>query len=197
MAYVAHDVYEKGINSEVFDTTKPVYIALVSSINRGANDENILKSILAVSELRAGNGTASDNTTGEQTGTPTIGNKIGSFSSKVLSLLSVPYNRTKSIEGDANFTYCDAQPSDAQGVSRVALGFAIIQFSGNAANLVAYEVDNGGSSNTQVKFKGPVITAATANQNKVLIVGNLTSNPTINKDSNFMFGGAQITFTEA
>lgn len=196
MAYVAHDVYQNGINSEVFNTTKPIYIALVSNINRGSSDENILKSILAVSELRAGDGTASDNQTGEQTGTPTIGNKIGSFNSKVLSLLSVPYNRTKSIEGDTNFTYCDAQNSSAQA-NRVALGFAIIQFTGNAADLVAYEVDNGGSSNTQVKFKGPVITAATANKNKVLIVGNLTSNPTINKDSNFMFGGAQITFTEA
>ena len=196
MAYVAHDVYQNGINSEVFNTTKPIYIALVSNINRGSSDENILKSILAVSELRAGNGTASDNQTGEQTGTPTIGNKIGSFSSKVLSLLSVPYNRTKSIEGDTNFTYCDAQNSSAQA-NRVALGFAIIQFTGNAADLVAYEVDNGGSSNTQIKFKGPVITAATANKNKVLIVGSLTSNPTINKDSNFMFGGAQITFTEA
>lgn len=197
MAYVAHDVYQNGINSEVFNTTKPVYIALVSNINRGSSDENILKSILAVSELRAGNGSASDNQTGEQTGTPTIGNKIGSFNSKVLSLLSVPYNRTKSIEGDTNFTYCDAQDSSKPGVNRVAVGFAIIQFTGNATDLVAYEVDNGGSSNTQVKFKGPVITAATANKNKVLIVGNLTSNPTINKDSNFMFGGAQITFTEA
>ena len=196
MAYVAHDVYQNGINSEVFNTSKPVYIALVSNINRGSSDENILKSILAVSELRAGNGSASDNQTGEQTGTPTIGNKIGSFSSKVLSLLSVPYNRTKSIEGDSHFTYCDAQNSSAQA-NRVALGFAIIQFTGNAADLVAYEVDNGGSSNTQVKFKGPVITSSTAGQNKVLIVGNLTSNPTINKDSNFMFGGAQITFTEA
>ena len=197
MAYVAHDVYQNGINSEVFDKSKPIYIALVSNINRGSSDESILKSILAVSELRAGDGTASSNQTGEQTGTPTIDNKIGSFESKVLSLLSVPYNRTKSIEGDANFTYCDAQAPDAQGASRAALGFAIIQFTGNAADLVAYEVDNGGSSNTQVKFKGPVITTATANQNKVLIVGNLTSNPTINKDSNFMFGGAQITFTEA
>lgn len=197
MAYVAHDVYQNGINSEVFNPEKPIYIALVSSIDRGASDENILRSILAVSELRSGSGTASDNTTSEETGTPTIQNKIGSFNSKVLSLLSVPYNRTKSIEGDSNFTYCNAQDSTTQGVSRVAQGFAIIQFTGNAADLVAYEVDNGGSSNTQIKFKGPVITSATASQNKVLIVGNLTSNPTINKDSNFMFGGAQITFTEA
>ena len=197
MAYVAHDVYQNGINSEVFNTSKPVYIALVSNINRGSSDENILKSILAVSELRAGNGSASANQTGEQTGTPTIDNKIGSFSSKVLSLLSVPYNRTKSIEGDSHFAYCDAQDSSKPGVNRVAVGFAIIQFTGDAADLVAYEVDNGGSSNTQVKFKGPTITSSNFNKNKVLIVGNLTSTPTINKDSNFMFGGAQITFTEA
>ena len=38
---------------------------------------------------------------------------------------------------------------------------------------------------------------ANLEQHEVLIIGNLTSNPTINEDSNFMFGGAKITFIEA
>lgn len=190
MAYVAHDVYQNGINSEVFNTTKPVYIALVSAIS--GSDSDILKSVLAVSELRQGSG--STNETNEQTSTPSISNNVGTFSTKKLSLLSVPYNRTKSVKGDSNFSFCDVNDSNNQSASNVAIGFAIIQFNGAAADLTAYQVDNGGSTTT-VKFKGAPITSATGH--KVLIVGNLTSNPTINEDSNFMFGGAQITFTEA
>lgn len=192
MAYVAHSVYAEGIDKKILGDDK-IYIALINNINDTTNN-GVLKNVLAVSELRQGNGTSVDST--EELNTlPSTYNKVGNFVSKTLNLLSVSYNRTKSVKGDSNFNYCGVNEPDSSA-STTALGFAIIRYTGNPVSLTAYEVEDGGSTK-KVVFAGPSITNGNLEQHEVLIIGNLTSNPTINEDSNFMFGGAKITFTEA
>lgn len=194
MAYVASDVYENGIANEIFGENK-IYIALASGDRLPTEtDSDFLKKVLAVSEIRVGKGTENDTT--EQQENPSDGfNNVGEFGNKVLSLLSVAYNRTKSVEGDDNFSYCNINDSSVENKERNASYFAIIKFTGDITNLTAYQVDEGAGGLTDIKFKGPTITSD--EEHKVLIVGNLTSSPIINQDSNFMFGGAKITFTEA
>ena len=197
MAYVASDVYGNGINNEILNGEAKIYIALTSGDRTSSPDDaSFLKKILAVSELRSGSGSTNDSTEGVN-GAPETVNNVGNFSDKILSLLSVSYNRTKSVEGDAaNFGLCDVNNSGVSDPSKVATNFAIIKYTGEVKPLVAYQVDNGNSTDNIV-FSGPSINSEDASNHKVLIVGSLTSNPTINKDSNFMFGGAKITFTEA
>lgn len=192
MAYVAHSVYAEGIDKKILGDDK-IYIALINNITDNTNN-GVLKNVLAVSELRQGNGSSVDST-GDLSTLPNTYNKVGTFATKTLNLLSVSYNRTKSVKGDDNFNYCGVNESDSSA-STTALGFAIIRYTGTPQKLIAYQVEDGGSIK-EVVFAGPSITNTNLNEHEVLIVGNLTSNPTINEDSNFMFGGAKITFTEA
>ena len=192
MAYVAHSVYAEGINKKILGNDK-IYIALINNINDTTNN-GVLKNVLAVSELRQGDGTSVDSTE-ELNALPNTYNKVGNFVSKTLNLLSVSYNRTKSVKGDNNFTYCGVNEPDSSA-STTALGFAIIRYTGSPTKLIAYKVEDGGTTK-EVVFAGPSITSGNSSDHEVLIIGNLTSNPTINEDSNFMFGGAKITFTEA
>lgn len=197
MAYVDSDVYENGIATEIFGENN-IYIALASGDRSSTDiDADFLKKVLAVSEIRAGRGDAND--TDEQveniTGDP---NNVGEFSQKVLSLLSVAYNRTKSVEGDTNnFSHCDVNNPSITEKDRNAKFFAIIKFEDPATSLTAYQKENGAEGLDNIVFNGPTITTENVGRHKVLIVGNLTSAPIINQDSNFMFGGAKITFTEA
>lgn len=192
MAYVAHNVYAEGIDKKILGTDK-IYIALINNITDSTNS-GVLKNVLAVSELRQGSGN-SVGSTEDLSVTPNTYNNVGNFVSKTLNLLSVSYNRTKSVKGDSNFNYCGVNEPDS-GASTTALGFAIIKYTGTPQKLIAYQVEDGGATK-EVVFAGPSITNGNLDQHEVLIVGNLTSNPTINEDSNFMFGGAKITFTEA
>lgn len=192
MAYVAHSVYAEGIDKKILGDDK-IYIALINNITDNTNN-GVLKNVLAVSELRQGSG-SSVGSTEDLSVIPGTYNKVGNFVSKTLNLLSVSYNRTKSVKGDSNFAYCGINEPDSSA-STTAFGFAIIRYTGNPVSLTAYEVEDGGSTK-KVVFAGPSITNGNLEQHEVLIVGNLTSNPTINEDSNFMFGGAKITFTEA
>lgn len=192
MAYVAHSVYAEGIDKKILGDDK-IYIALINNITDNTNNV-VLKNVLAVSELRQGSG-SSVGSTEDLSVLPGTYNKVGTFATKTLNLLSVSYNRTKSVKGDNNFAYCGVNEQDSSA-STTALGFAIVRYTGNPVSLTAYEVEDGGSIK-KVVFAGPSITNANLNEHEVLIVGNLTSNPTINEDSNFMFGGAKITFTEA
>lgn len=192
MAYVAHSVYAEGIDKKILGDDK-IYIALINNITDNTNN-GVLKNVLAVSELRQGSG-SSVGSTGDLSALPGTYNKVGTFATKTLNLLSVSYNRTKSVKGDNNFDYCGVNETDSSA-STTALGFAIIRYTGKPVSLTAYQVEDGGSTK-KVVFAGPSITNTNLNENEVLIVGNLTSNPTINEDSNFMFGGAKITFTEA
>lgn len=201
MAYVANEVYANGILNEILSDSGKIYIALTNGDKGDKTDAVFLKNVLAVSELRSGNGEKNDTTelTNENISTADT-NNVGSFSNKILNLLSVSYNRTKSVEGDIeNFSYCNVNDeSEGTTASRVATNFAIIKYEGNAANLTAYQVDdNVGGGTHSIIFKGPTISSNNISKHKVLIVGDLTSNPTINEDSNFMFGGARITFSEA
>lgn len=198
MAYVANNVYANGINNEILAGN--IYIALTNGDKGDKTDEVFLKNILAVSEIRSGSG--SNNDTSEITDdniTNVETNNVGSFANKVLNLLSISYNRTKSVEGDIeNFPYCSVNEEDGTSVSRMATHFAIIKYNGSIKELTAYQVDDSVNGNTHsIKFKGPEINSTNKSQHEVLIVGNLTSTPTINEDSNFMFGGARITFSEA
>lgn len=192
MAYVAHSVYADGINKKILGDDK-IYIALINNITDTTNS-SVLKNVLAVSELRQGNGSSVDSTE-DLSNIPSTYNKVGTFAAKTLNLLSVSYNRTKSVKGDNNFGYCGVNESDSSA-STTALGFAIIRYTGTPQRLIAYQVEDGGTIK-EVVFAGPSIKNTNLNEHEVLIVGNLTSNPTINEDSNFMFGGAKITFTEA
>lgn len=192
MAYVAHSVYAEGIDKKILGDDK-IYIALINNITDNTNN-GVLKNVLAVSELRQGSGSSVDSTE-DLSVLPGTYNKVGTFATKTLNLLSVSYNRTKSVKGDNNFAYCGVNEPDSNA-STTALGFAIVRYTGNPVSLTAYEVEDGGSTK-KVVFAGPSITNTNLNEHEVLIVGNLTSNPTINEDSNFMFGGAKITFTEA
>lgn len=201
MAYVANDVYANGILNEILDENGKVYIALTNGDKGDKTDAVFLKNVLAVSELRSGNGGKNDTTelTNDNISTAET-NNVGSFSNKILNLLSVSYNRTKSVEGDTeNFPYCNVNDeSTGTTASRMATHFAIIKYEGNAADLTAYQVDDSAGGGTHsIIFKGPTISSSNISKHKVLIVGDLTSNPTINEDSNFMFGGARITFSEA
>ena len=200
MAYVANEVYANGIMNEILSDSGKIYIALTSGDKGESNDAVFLKNVLAVSELRSGGG-ANNNTselTNENIDNADM-NNVGSFANKILNLLSVSYNRTKSVEGDAgNFPYCNVNGEDNTSASRMATHFAIIKYDGPAETLTAYQVDDSiGGGTHSIVFKGPTITSSNISKHKVLIVGNLTSNPTINEDSNFMFGGARITFSEA
>ena len=192
MAYVAHSVYADGIDKKILGDDK-IYIALINNITDNTNN-GVLKNVLAVSELRQGSG-SSVGSTEDLINLPSTYNKVGTFDAKTLNLLSVSYNRTKSVKGDSNFNYCGVNEPDSRA-STTALGFAIIRYTGTTQKLIAYQVEDGGSIK-EVVFAGPSITNANSNEHEVLIVGNLTSTPTINEDSNFMFGGAKITFTEA
>lgn len=198
MAYVASDVYENGIKNEILSGN--VYIALTNGDKGSKTDDVFLKNVLAVSELRSGSGQNNDTselTSGNINDATT--NNIGSFANKVLNLLSISYNRTKSVEGDTeNFSHCNVNGEDSTAANRTATNFAIIKYEGNAAQLTAYQVDDGiGGATSSIIFKGPSINSNNISKHKVLIVGDLTSQPTINEDSNFMFGGARITFSEA
>lgn len=192
MAYVAHSVYAEGIDKKILGDDK-IYIALINNITDNTNN-GVLKNVLAVSELRQGSG-SSVGSTEDLNDLPGTYNKVGTFAAKTLNLLSVSYNRTKSVKGDNNFNYCGVNEPDSSA-STTALGFAIIRYTGTPQKLIAYQVEDGGSTK-KVVFAGPSITNTNSNEHEVLIVGNLTSNPTINEDSNFMFGGAKIIFTEA
>lgn len=192
MAYVAHSVYAEGIDKKILGDDK-IYIALINNIADNTNN-GVLKNVLAVSELRQGSG-SSVGSTEDLSVLPGTYNKVGTFAAKTLNLLSVSYNRTKSVKGDSNFAYCGVNEPDSSA-STTALGFAIIRYTGTPQKLIAYKVEDGGDTK-EVVFAGPSITNTNLNENEVLIVGNLTSTPTINEDSNFMFGGAKITFTEA
>lgn len=192
MAYVAHNVYAEGIDKKILGDDK-IYIALINNITDNTNN-SVLKNVLAVSELRQGSG-SSVGSTEDLNDLPGTYNKVGTFAAKTLNLLSVSYNRTKSVKGDDNFKYCGVNEPDSSA-STTALGFAIIRYTGTPQKLTAYQVEDGGNTK-KVVFAGPSITNTNLNEHEVLIVGNLTSNPTINEDSNFMFGGAKITFTEA
>lgn len=192
MAYVAHNVYAEGIDKKILGDDK-IYIALINNITDNT-DKGVLKNVLAVSELRQGSG-SSVGSTEDLSNLPDTYNKVGTFAAKTLNLLSVSYNRTKSVKGDNNFNYCGVNEPDS-GASTTAFGFAIIRYTGTPQKLIAYRVEDGGSTK-EVVFAGPSITNGNLDKHEVLIVGNLTSTPTINEDSNFMFGGAKITFTEA
>lgn len=192
MANVAHSVYAEGIDKKILGDDK-IYIALINNIADNTNN-GVLKNVLAVSELRQGSG-SSVGSTEDLSVLPGTYNKVGTFAAKTLNLLSVSYNRTKSVKGDSNFAYCGVNEPDSSA-STTALGFAIIRYTGTPQKLIAYKVEDG-SDTKEVVFAGPSITNTNLNENEVLIVGNLTSTPTINEDSNFMFGGAKITFTEA
>lgn len=192
MAYVAHSVYAEGIDKKILGDDK-IYIALINNIADNTNN-GVLKNVLAVSELRQGSG-SSVGSTEDLSVLPGTYNKVGTFAAKVLNLLSVSYNRTKSVKGDSNFGYCGVNEPDSSA-STTAFGFAIIRYTGTPKELTAYQVEDGGNTK-KVVFAGPSITNGNLNEHEVLIVGNLTSTPTINEDSNFMFGGAKITFTEA
>ena len=108
MAYVAHSVYAEGINAKILGTDK-IYIALINSTTQ-TEKNNVLKNVLAVSELRQGQG-ESVGSTEELEALPGTYNNVGNFVSKTLNLLSVSYNRTKSVKGDSNFDYCGVNES--------------------------------------------------------------------------------------
>ena len=159
MAYVAHSVYADGIDKKILGDDK-IYIALINNITDNTNN-GVLKNVLAVSELRQGSG-SSVGSTEDLINLPSTYNKVGTFNAKTLNLLSVSYNRTKSVKGDSNFNYCGVNEPDSSA-STTALGFAIIRYTGTPQKLIAYQVEDSGSIK-EVVFAGPSITNANSNE---------------------------------
>lgn len=191
MAFIAHNVYKDGIDNTILKDDNKIFLALISADFE--SDENGGKifdkdKVLALSELRSGSGLIADNDSSdlEQGQINDHINKVGNFNKKVLTILPIPYNRTASIidnSGTANY-------------------FALIKYTGEGAAHQAYEVDtdtldaNGIPETKKIFFISPS-SLDVADNFEVYLIGALSSNPTINANSNFMFGGASITFKEA
>lgn len=183
MAYINTDVYQNGLTNSILNGEKTngngtgyTVVVLTSSASLTTLTTD---SILAVSEARLCKD--GDNTSDELTGgaVTEVTNHIGSYSvgSKQLNIDAIPYCRTKTIKpGTAN-------------------GFAVVYISeGSPTSQTAYtKIVDGVSQNVNFAgFDDDVIV-----KGQVIISGALNSNVTLNNDSNFMFGGAVINFTEA
>lgn len=171
MAYISADVYNKGIENTILKSK--VVICLTKGFN--ATSGLSADDILAFSEVREGSGSSVSSL--EQETTRDEINGVGIFSSKTLTLNPIAYNRTKSNVTDNATAEC----------------FAIIPLKSDAAlgSVVAY---NDGKNRV---FYGPTNIAAGLDLANVYLVGNLNTSVQINSASNFMFGGANITFSES
>lgn len=171
MAYISADVYNKGIENTILKNK--VVICLIKGFN--ATSGLAAGDILAFSEVREGSGSSVSSL--EQEAINDEINKVGFFSSKTLTLNPIAYNRTKSNVTENSTAEC----------------FAIIPLKNDATlgSVVAY---NDGKDKV---FKGPTNIAAGLDLANVYLVGNLNTSVQINSASNFMFGGASITFSES
>lgn len=172
MAYISADVYNKGIENTILKNK--VVICLIKGFN--ATSGLAAGDILAFSEVRELSGSDVSSLEQETTPSDTL-NKVGFFSSKTLTLNPIAYNRTKSNVTENSTAEC----------------FAIIPLKSNASigTVVAY---NDGKDKV---FKGPTNIAEGLDLANVYLVGNLNTSVQINSASNFMFGGASITFSES
>lgn len=197
MAFISHNVYNKGIENTILNNDDGyVFLALLNSAFT-PNDQNSGEvvfekdNVLAFSELRRGSGNIANinsNELASEEVSNTI-NKLGKFDKKVLILFPIAFNRTVSRVG--------------QNTGSSAAGFfALIKYKGSGKPVVAYSMDteelgsNGLPVQKDVCFFGPDFDDDKSNF-EVYLVGELSTTPTINQNSNFMFGGATITFKEA
>lgn len=172
MSKINASVYKEGINNTILDADNRVIICLINE----AEDK-----ILAYSEIRKGQGNSVTNTeiTEPPSNEPLDMNSVGQFSSgeKKLTINPISYNRTKSALSDND--------------SDVAAKFAIIPYTGASGSVESF--DDG----TQKYFWGPTADGLTnLNIADAYLIGDLTSTVQINSTSNFMFGGATISFSE-
>lgn len=199
MAFISHNVYNKGIENTILNNDDGyVFLALLNQAF-ATNDQNSgevvfdEKNVLAFSELRRGSGNIANINSNELTSdevSNTI-NKLGKFDKKVLSLFPIAFNRTVSRVGP-----------NAGGST--AGFFALIKYKGSGKPVVSYSMDtedldsDGLPVQKNVCFFGPDL-ADFDDKSKfeVYLIGELSTTPTINENSNFMFGGATITFKEA
>lgn len=201
MAFISHNVYNKGIentilnNSESGENAGYVFLALLNKafVPNDQNSGEVVfeeDKILAFSELRRGSGNIANINSNELTSdevSNTI-NKLGKFDKKVLSLFPIAFNRTVSRIGQNS-------GSSAAGF------FALIKYKGTGKPITAYSMDTEeiGSDGLPVQkdvcFLGPDF--SDKSKFEVYLIGELSTTPTINQNSNFMFGGATITFKEA
>lgn len=179
MAYINTDVYHRGLTNSILNGKESGDYTVVVLTKTAITSPTIsADSILAVSEARfCADG---NNNSDEQSGSiTTVTNYIGSYvtSSKQLNIDAIPYCRTKTVTaGTAN-------------------GFAIVHIKNQSpTSQVAYtKIEDGVTKD--VTFAG--FTKDTIATGDVIIAGALNSSVTLNNDSNFMFGGAVINFTEA
>lgn len=178
MAYINSDVYENGLTHSILSggNTDNGHTVVVLTDNASLK---ILKgdNILAVSEARLCD--SGVNNSDELKTASGATNYIGSYAtgSKQLNIDAIPYCRTQTIKGGQ------------------ANGFAVVHIkNGSPAQQTAYtKIVNGTSEDVVFAgFAKDKIAAGT-----VIISGALNSPVTLNADSNFMFGGAVINFTEA
>ena len=195
MAFISHNVYNKGIENTILNNDDGyVFLALLSSAfspNDTDSGEVVFEraNILAFSELRRGSGSITNVSSSElaeaEANSANI-NKLGKFDKKVLSLFPIAFNRTVSkIEASSSAGH-----------------FALIKYKGTGKPVVSYSMDSeevgpdGLPVQKNVYFFGPDFEAADSDF-EVYLIGELSTTPTINQNSNFMFGGATITFKEA
>ena len=200
MAFISHNVYNKGIENTILNSNDGyVFLALLSntfSLNETDSGEVVFDGsyVLAFSELRRGSGNITDVSSSElaeNEANITNINKLGKFDKKVLSLFPIAFNRTVSNIG-------------ASSGSSAAKCFALIKYKGNGEPVVSYSMDSdvvgadGLPEQKNVYFFGPnPEDFKDKSKFEVYLVGELSTTPTINQNSNFMFGGATITFKEA
>lgn len=167
MAYLNPNVYLNGLNSELEDN---VFIALTNTSI--TNSTLAASSIIAISEIRKGLGTAADNNEQTSEQSSASSNNIASYEDKVLTINNIGYSRTLSLVTDST--------------SGSATNFAICKLGDDAGeNKTAY---------SGAYFFGPKCSKDSSYE--VVIAGALSQTATLNSNSNFMFSGASITFEE-
>lgn len=150
------------------ELSEKCFIALVS--NKVSSTTLNGSDIIAFSEIRKGLGDSCDNTALSEAPEEVSDNNIASYDNKVLTINSIGYSRTTSIASDSNNT---------------AMYFAICKAGDMGENKIAY---------TGANFYGPTIEDNSIFE--VIISGALSTSATLNSNSNFMFSGASISFSE-
>lgn len=173
MAFINSEIYGSGLSAKVLNDNVKTFVALVDSSEK----------ILAYSEIRCGAGDGSTNisseTLKESVDTSKL-NKVGSYdvANKRLTINSIDYNRTAS-----------ALTTGSETATKFAI-FKLKDGAGYSAATVSYTKDK-----KDYGFYGPTKLGEYTN-NDILISGDLSSSVTIGANSNFLFGGATITFSE-
>lgn len=174
MAYINSDVYKNGVLAEILQ--KRVFIALLYNDDNTGNYK-----IAAFSEVRQGPGTEVDNS---ETPNPEENlNQFGEYRNSSIDVNKISYSRTAACVDE----------------TKTVADFAIIALDDNASLSETSAYDGSRFKCPDLtKLEGVSITNNVLSGDtdlKLLVVGKLSTAVSINAASNFMFAGAQISFS--